>query len=302
MERFPCLETSTFLAFIADNSALGIHRAGYNGVASLIPKHSGNNLLVPTYAGLNYEHISMPGLPAYQHRSGSPFEPRCEPMHVESADAERVVLVQPETSHSHMAARIVFSVEEPYYLHQHVELTPQRRFCPAGEPNRIVTLWASYMHMPPDRHIYLKPDRQDGCELAGWFGLTKPAHASPDWEVRRLPAERITASQHLRAMQNEEALPGPGPQWLQGPLTFYYGLCHGPQMFLMMFRQPERVRLAYSPCGGGEQPAWSPAWDYLLVVEDAHPGTTYQWDICLALKQYRGRVDVLDEVQRFVGG
>ena len=28
---FPCLETSTFVAFVADNSANGIHRTGHSG-------------------------------------------------------------------------------------------------------------------------------------------------------------------------------------------------------------------------------------------------------------------------------
>ena len=70
MKRFPCLETETFAAYIADNSQLGIHRPGYNGVASLIPKHSGNNLFVPRYAGLNYEIISLAGAPPYEPEGG----------------------------------------------------------------------------------------------------------------------------------------------------------------------------------------------------------------------------------------
>ena len=76
MKSFPTLETKEFLVFVADNSVLGIHRAGYNGIASLIPKRTGNNIFVPTYAGLNFEGISLAGLSPYVHPSGSPFEPR----------------------------------------------------------------------------------------------------------------------------------------------------------------------------------------------------------------------------------
>ena len=36
MNSFPCLTTRDFWAFIADNHPLGIHRSGYNGVASLM--------------------------------------------------------------------------------------------------------------------------------------------------------------------------------------------------------------------------------------------------------------------------
>ena len=118
MESFACLQTQEFMAFIADNSALGIHRAGYNGLASLIPRRTGNNLFVPSHAGLNYEHIFVAGLPPYGESHQSSFEPRAEPMHVEGADEEHVTLIQPETSYAHISARITFRVEEPCYLHQ----------------------------------------------------------------------------------------------------------------------------------------------------------------------------------------
>ena len=103
-------------------------------------------------------------------------------------------------------------------------------------------------------------------------------------------------------MQAQEPLPAgaEGVPDLDGPLAFYYGLCHGPQMLLVMFRQPERFRLAYSPCGGGQEPAWSPAWDYVLHLDDAEAGRTYAWDLCLAARPYAGRRDVLAEVRRYL--
>ncbi|MSS71652.1 MAG: hypothetical protein EXS64_09195 [Candidatus Latescibacteria bacterium] len=313
MKAFPSLETKTFIAYIADNAALGIHRAGYNGIASLIPRHSGNNLFVPVYAGLNYETIWLPGLPPYQQVRGSKFEPRAEPMQIEAADAKSVTLVQPETSHAHVGARITFSVEEPCYLHQRIEVTFHRKFCGSGEKNRFRSLYASYMHTPPDRHIYLQADPASG-DLSDWIGITKADHAAPDTQIRRLPDGReLTAAEHLAAMNfesplSESALSGTGwpstalPRNLDGPLSFYYGLCHDAQLFLMMFKQPERFRLAYSPCGGGQQPAWSPAWDYILHLDDAEIGPTYTWDLCLALKPFEGRTDVLQEVRRYLGG
>lgn len=316
MDSFPRLETETFTAFIADNSPLGIHRGMYNGVASLIPRHSGNNLFVPTYAGMNYETISLTGLPAYEGPDRCGWEPRCEPMSIESADDERVVLVQPETSHAHIAARITFSVEEPHYLHQRIELAFHRRFSGADEPNEFRSLWASYIHMPPDRHVYLKLHWQCGNDLDDWLGITKADHSATTMEVRPLPDGReIDADAHLRAMEtgrrltqedltrvrHAESGPLAVPRALDGPLTFYYGLCHGPQVFLMMFKQPERIRLAYSPCGGGTQPAWCPAWDYVLCLDAVQIGTPYVWDVCLVVKPYQGRADVLGEVRRYLG-
>ncbi|MFC1713996.1 hypothetical protein ACFL6S_10015 [Candidatus Poribacteria bacterium] len=303
MEGFPCLETESFLAFVADNSPLGIHRRGYNGIASLIPRQSGNNLFVPSYAGLNYETISLSGSLPYGDEHDSKFEPRSEPMSVAEADDRNVVLVQPETSHAHVSARITFTVEEPHYLHQRIEITFHRRFCSKDEPSRFRSLWASYMHMPPDRHIYLKADWKSSDGLSNWLGITKADHAAREMQVRRLSADHeIDAAQHLDAMSKQsllsaEELPGS----LGGPLAFYYGLCHDSQLFLMMFKQPEQFRLAYSPCGGGKEPAWSPAWDYVLYLDDAQPGTTHVWEVCLVVKKYQSRADVLNEVRRYIG-
>ena len=314
MDRFPMLETASFLAFIAENSAVGIHRAGYNGVASLIPRHTGNNIFVPTFAGMNYETISLEGLPPYRNSHPTKFEPRAEPMHIESADGEKVVLVQPETGHARVSARITFAVREPHYLHQRIELTFHHRFCSEDRAGRFDSLWASYLHMPPDRHIYLKPDQDAGGDLANWLGITKADHGAPDMQVRCLPdGHEIDAESHLKAMGDQAPLsdddiaalpevewsPAALPKALDGPLAFYYGLLPNSLLYLMMFKQPERIRLAYSPCGGGRQPAWNPAWDYVLHLDDAEAGSTHVWDVCLVVKPWQGRADVLNEVRLY---
>ncbi|HEV3443949.1 MAG TPA: hypothetical protein VG099_04855 [Gemmataceae bacterium] len=44
-------------AVIGDNSAAGMHRAGYNGLWSLTHRSEPINLFVPSVAGMNLEHI-----------------------------------------------------------------------------------------------------------------------------------------------------------------------------------------------------------------------------------------------------
>lgn len=311
MTNLPCLETKAFTAFVVDNAPLGIHRGGYNGIASLIPRQTGNNIFVPSYAGLNYETIHLPGLMPYIHASGSKFEPRCEAMHIDSSTATQVVLVQPATTHAQVRARITFRVEEPWYLHQRIELVFHRRFCAAGELNPFRSLWASYLHMPSDRHIYTQVRKTTG--LAGWVGLTKEDHHAQELLVRPLPDDReLSVAEHLFAMQANPANAEPVapqalapmelPEKLSGPLSSYYGFCHDELLFLMLFRQPERFRLAYSPNGGGKQPEWCPAWDYVLHLDDAKLEQTYTWDLCLAVKPFRGRADVLAEIRRYRQG
>ena len=301
MTKFPGLETSEFLAFIADNSGLGIHRAGYNGVASLIPKRSPNNIFVPTYAGMNYETINLTGLTPYVEKTGMKFEPRREPMHIEHADDERVVLVQPETSHAHVSARITFSVEEPCYLHQKIELTAHQRFHPGGESCSLSSLWASYMHMPPNGNIYMKTELAQN-DLQGWYALTKEDHSSRDLFAQPVPdSPDFTVADHLKQATDGGRLEERAPdlsETLDRGLPFYYGLCHD-LMFLMMFKQPDQFRLAYSPCGGGKEPAWSPAWDYVLRMENVEVETPYTWDLCLCVKPFESRTEIMEMVRAY---
>jgi hypothetical protein len=189
-----------------------------------------------------------------------------------------------------------------------------RRFGHAHEPDRFESLWASYVHQPPDVHVYLKGDIALGDDLSGWVGVTRPSHMSHDWRIKPLPEDdALDAAGHLDAMQKAGYLLGNDmtgrikgswsadalPKMLTGPLHFYYGLCHDDTMLLMMFREPERFRFAYSPEGGGTEPARSPAWDYLLTLDDAKVGAKYVWNLCLAVKRFAGRADVLREVKRY---
>lgn len=301
----PKLTNQTFTAYIADNRAHGIHRKGYNGVASLIPHDYGNNIFVPRYAGLNYETISLTGLAPYIDTHKSKFEPRAEPMSIASHDDTTVVLEQPATSHGHVSARITYRIEEACYLHQRIELTFHKRFCPEDEPNIFSSLWASYIHEPRDRYVYLqRPDARG--PLDRWVGLTREDHGAPDYDIRNLPDQEIAAGEHLSRMHTSEPVDDKRRQRIENEvrssLSFYYGFCTDDLTFLMMFGQPDRVRLAYSPNGGGKAPEWSPAWDYVLRLDNAQIDRTYTWDICLAVFPFRGRADILDEVSRFQEG
>lgn len=299
MTACPRLETESFGAWIVDNRKLGVHEAGYNGVASLTPWATGNNLFVPTFGGMNCELISLAGLEHYRHPSGLTWEPRLEPMHIESADGERVVLVTPETSHSHVSMRTTFAVAQPHYLHKRVELTAHRRFCADDEANRLVVLWANYIHRPPDPHVYLK-EADTGGPLSGWVALTQEHHGAPQFQVYRMPADgELSATEHRDFIAGSLAPHEHWPRRTDRPLEFFYGLVHDEHMVLLMFKQPQRVRLAYSPHGGGQHPVWSPAWDYVFHLEDAKVGERYVWDLCLAVKPFAGRADVLEEVRRY---
>jgi hypothetical protein len=297
----PCFSNKAFTAYIADNHKAGVHRKGYNGLASLIPHNYGNNIFVPSYAGLNYETISLAGLPSYLETHTSKFEPRAEHMEIVEKTDERIVLEQAETSHAHVSARISFEISDPHYLDQRIELTFHERFCPENEPNLFSSLWASYIHQPRDGHIYLqRPDTRH--DLDGWVGLTREDHGAPNYTIRHLPdQEEISAADHLSHTSEpvDEKHRQEIENEVRSSLSFYYGICAENLVYLMMFRQPDRVRLAYSPNGGGKVPEWSPAWDYVLHLDNAQLDQVYAWDVRLALFPFESRAKVLEEVDAF---
>jgi hypothetical protein len=305
---FPVLKTSAFTAAIADNSAQGDHLEGMNGAATLAPTETGANIFTPGKCGLNYELFELAGLPFFEPPRDSLFEPRLAPLHYDRADGGAVILSHPETAYARVSGRITFRVEEPYYLHQRVELTLHRRFCPPEVKNIFYCLFASYMFHPRNPHLYLKAGRS-APDLSGWVGMTKPFHRAPNLVLHDLPGGReLSAEEHLSLAKSQPKRESPDAfiekqaPFFPGPwLDFYYGLLDGGQAFIMMFKQPEMVRLGYSPNSGNPQaPLWNPAWDYVLYLEDARIDTLYSWDLCLAVKPYQGRRDVVREYERYL--
>jgi hypothetical protein len=286
-EKLKRLQTSQFIALISDNNGTGIHKNGYNGIASLIPQSLGNNIFVPFYCGMNFE---CTWLSEFEQNYEQQFEPRNSPMHIIEANDKRVVLHQPATSFKGIEAFITFSVEEPCYIHQNVRIIFWKDFI---EGRNFKSLWASYMHQPIDKHVYLQANKKSG-DLSGWVGLTKANYYSKNYNIRELPEKEITAYQHIDSMDNSPKLMGKQTM-IKGPLSFYYGLYYD-YLFLEMFGDPARSRLAYSAVGGGKGNA---AWDYELHQDDIVRGKTYEWNVCLVIKHYEGREDILKEVAMY---
>lgn len=283
------LETSQLLAYVANNEACGVHRAGYNGIASLIPKNLGNNIFVPVYCGMNYEITSFEG---FEQNDDQMYEPRRKPIQIIYSDDTTVRMHQSPSDCKGIEAFITFRVEEPYYIHQNIKLVFHKKL---KERMNFSSLFASYLHIPPNRNAYLKigPGNDD---LEGWVGVTKAFHRAPRYLAHELPNRELSVQEHFELLDKAPLLPK--HEAIHGPLPFYYGLYYD-YAFIMMFREPEKVRFAYSPNGGDVEQPWSPAWDYVLVQDDITLGTTYEWNVCLAVKPYSGRKDILDEVRRY---
>ena len=77
------------------------HRAGYSGIASLTCEKRGENLFVPFYAGINYEHIHDG---TTQERTIL-FEPRNAPMTLRRKGEFAAELYQPQILHRSFNSR-----------------------------------------------------------------------------------------------------------------------------------------------------------------------------------------------------
>src|SRR5207245_708319 len=76
-----------------DDDVLPGHRAGYHGIASLKHDTQRRNLFVPSYAGLNFEHIHDGTV----QDSKVLFEPRNAPMELRVIDDHAAELYQGPT-------------------------------------------------------------------------------------------------------------------------------------------------------------------------------------------------------------
>src|SRR6516162_8703262 len=112
------------MAIIGDNTADGDHRAGYNGLWSLTHRTEPVNHLVPTVAGLNFEHI-FDG----DKRDGDGtrkifFEPRNAPMEFRKISDSEAELHQPPTPTFHLESWTKFKLMAPHYVDMNFRCVP----------------------------------------------------------------------------------------------------------------------------------------------------------------------------------
>lgn len=244
-----------------DDQVLPGHHGGYSGVASLTHRERNENIFVPMYSGLNFEHIHDGTV---QPRDIL-FEPRHAPMEIRQTDEHTVELYQPATPHWKLESWLGYELLDNGVIQMSLECIPRARTFKNGY---IGLFFASYIHQPESLDIHFLGQTAD---------QTRP---EPEW-IRGVTPTHGTHATHLGVDDQRDF-----PHDPDFPLTlvfnrsnfryseaWYYGVSHGMAL-VQMFRPCDEVRFSQSPSGGGDG---NPAWDFQWFIPQYRVGRRYRF-------------------------
>jgi hypothetical protein len=242
-----------------DDDVLPGHRAGYSGLASLKHARRRENLFVPSYAGLNFEHIHDGTV---QDRRVL-FEPRSAPMELRVIDDWTAELYQAPTPHYGLESCLRYQLLEDGAIEMTFECIARRRSFHYGY---VGLFWASYIHQPESLDIHFRGHGADEPPRARWIRGLTPAHgvlsthlATEDDRVFSHDAEFPLTLVFNRSKYRYSE-------------PWYYGVSHGMAL-VFIFRPKDRIRMSQSPSGGGQG---NPAWDFQFLIPEYQVGDRHQ--------------------------
>jgi predicted amidohydrolase len=281
------LQRGPVSAIIVDNEAVDVpslpgHRAGYNGVASL--KHSvrAEDLFVPAFGGLNFEHIHDGTLAVNQER----FEPRRAPMQLRVIDEFTVELHQRPTPNWQLESCGRYHLLPDGTIEYTFECIPRAATFQAGF---IGLFWASYIDSPEDKAIFFRGRDASRSGSAGWLRAVTPAHGVDSTHPPAgAPTDFPFDSEFPLTLANHRSRYVHTEPW-------YYGVSHGVAC-VQMFRERDRVWFAQSPTGGGATGA-NPAWDFQWFIPNWKVGEAYGFVMRMAYLPFESREQIEKETR-----
>jgi hypothetical protein len=248
------------------NELLPRHRAGYSGIASLTHKQRPENLFVPTYAGLNYEHIHD----GTTRERDVLFEPRRHPMQLRIINDHTVELYQQPTPNWKLESALRYEMLDDGTIEMTLECIPRAK---TFRHDYIGLFWASYIHEPESLDIHFRGhdeiDRKAGIRRDGktrWIRGITPQHGTRSTHIGR---------DDERTFPHDDDFPltlvfNRSKHRFDQP--WYFGVSHKLALVLM-FRPQDDVRITQSPSGGGNG---NPAWDFQYLIPDYKVGQRYR--------------------------
>ena len=241
-----------------DDSTLQGHRAGYSGVASLTHEKRHDNLFVPSYSGLNYEHIHD----GTNQERDILFEPRRAPMELRVLGPGIVELYQHPTPTWKLESVLRYEILSDGTIEMTLECIPRAKTFRNGY---VGLFWASYIHQPESKDIhFLGSDSRNG--KTEWIRGITPSHG--------VLATHLSKNDQ-RIFKHSDDFPlslafNRSKHFFAEP--WYYAVSHD-MAFVQMFRPQDKIRLTQSPSGGGNG---NPAWDFQWFIPDYEVGKLYR--------------------------
>lgn len=265
---------------IADNAAVDVpplpgHREGYNGVASWKIAGHEQNLFVPSYAGLNFEHIHDGTTTVDKER----FEPRKSPMQLRVVNEHTVEVYQPPTANWKLESCGRYELLEDGTIEYTFECIPRAELF---RKNYIGLFWASYIQAPEDKAIYFRGRAAGADAGSDWIRSFSPKHgeAATHPPAGPLPNLNVEPDFPLTLVNH------PSPYVHTEP--WYYGVS-GKIAYVQMFRDRDRIWFAQSPTGGGEN---NPAWDFQWFIPDYRVDEAYGFVMRAACIPFESREQI----------
>lgn len=263
-QAYVVLRRGDIEAVIVDNRAVNDavlpgHRAGYSGVGALTHTRRPENLFVPAFSGLNFEHIHDGTV----QEQVVLFEPRNAPMQLRVVDPYTAELYQAPTPHFGLESCHRYRLLDDGAIELTFEAIPHRT---SFTHNYIGLFWASYIQQPESLDTHFKGFVEGEAEAPRWIQGSSSSHGVLATHLGQ--ADRRTFPHEpefpLTLVFNRSRYRYTEP--------WYYGISHGMAL-VFVFRPQDQVRLSQSPSGGG---TGNPAWDFQYFIPDYEIGRRYQ--------------------------
>lgn len=274
-------------AVIGDNAAQGEHRAGYNGVWSLLHSTSTRSLFVPSVAGLNHEHIFNGDA---EDEPSVFFEPRTAPMTFRQISDSEAELHQPPTPTFHLESWTRFKLVAPHYIDMSYRCVATQHTFHRGF---IGLFWASYINAPADKSMYFRGGLDREANL--WTQFCTQRHDDESTVRHREDKIELTFKEGMRETLFRSLSP------LRFDLPLFYGL-FDEHIWILMFDRSSGIRLSHSPSGGGanrQLETTNPAWDFQFIVPNYDVLKPYGFRARAVFRPKCSRAEVLEEFRKW---